>query len=154
LLRGLWATAISESNLNAEAVGDGGDSVGLLQFRSAVWTELGAGELPERLEPAAQGRAAVRYLGRAARPWALVAPMGGLEAWRILWTRGVEMSAPPDLEAWRARYLSDESLARRAWAAPPTVYYLAWIPTFFLWQTPLTLVMGAVFGASTPRRRR
>jgi hypothetical protein len=155
LIRGLWTTAIAESNLNAGAVGDGGDSVGVLQFRSATWAGLGVGSLEDRTNPSVQGSAAVRYLRLAKAPWRLVAPgRAGLASWRALWTIGPEGQAGPPSGEWERRYLAPDSLTVRSWEAPPTVYYLAWIPTILLWQTPISLVLSVIGITSSPKRKR
>jgi hypothetical protein len=157
VVRAVWATGWSESNWSPTAAGDGGDSVGVFQFRSATWADLGVGDLAGRENPFDSGRAFVAYARRGSKPLQLLTPgIAGLRAWRVLWTRGPSMEVPASLVGgWEARYMAEDSLAVRSWRAPPLVYYLAWIPVVLVWQTPVSLVLGGgLFGLYATKGKR
>jgi hypothetical protein len=126
IIRGLWATAASESNFNPSAQGDQGTSVGILQFQRRTWERLGGGDITD---PREQGAAAIAYILEAGPSWGgrLLSPFGRpLLAWRTLWVGGRSYAYPPDSETIE-RLTGENTLGRRAWSAPPWQWFGAWL---------------------------
>lgn len=102
MFRGLSVTARVESDWDPDASGDGGESIGLLQFN-----DVNADLLPWqgwRRSPLWSGYAAVRYIDRTVRgraAWRLLAPdADGLAAWRSLWVQGRVQLTPSGADAF------------------------------------------------------
>jgi hypothetical protein len=102
MVRGLTVTARVESDWNPDASGDGGASIGLLQFN-----DVNADLVPWqgwRTSPLWSGYAAVRYIDRSVQgrdAWRLLAPdADGLAAWRSLWVQGRVQLVPNGADAY------------------------------------------------------
>lgn len=149
LVRGLWASAWSESYMDASAVGDDGESVGVLQFHRRTWERLGGGG--DRTDPGVSGAAAVAYLGAAPRRWwARLWLTGGqesLRAWRAYWVRGPQggLPTPRDGDAG--------PIATEAWRRVPVEYYVAWVARALLLVPPVAALAGTLGLRSRGRRR-
>lgn len=166
LVRGLYATARAESQLTADAVGDEGASVGVLQFHVTTWERLGmparltieGADADARVSPEQQGEAAARYLVDAlrtspARWWRLLVGTTAvsLPAWRSLWLRGPARDIPYSDPDWVVRYVSPRTIAYRSWEAPPVQYRYAWGATVLGLVSPLAFGVLSGFFARWSR---
>lgn len=115
----LLATASQESSYNPEASGDGGRSIGILQFLDDTWTSLDLGDLDRRYDVRWQAWAAGKYVQVALLDgwgwvWRLFLPYFGAGYGRLLWTRGIVGGLEPDFDGMIENWDS-EGNARPAW---------------------------------------
>jgi len=115
----LLATAAQESTYNSEASGDGGRSIGALQFLDSTWTGLDMGDLDRRTSAWWSSWAAAKYIGGAFvdEPgwiWRILFPYFGGGYARLLWVNGVTSGLTRDFSAM-VEYWDSEGAARTAW---------------------------------------
>jgi len=96
----LTMTAAQESGYNRDAAGDGGDSVGMLQFNVKSWPTLTGRPLEDRASPFWSGFYAARYVQLGLLTswgwWKLALPIEGPAVMRWMWTHGISASAADD----------------------------------------------------------
>lgn len=100
----LGVSARQESGWNKDASGDGGNSVGILQFNVKTWPALTGLDLEERKNCFKAGYYAIVFIQDALlHDWMwwvqLRVPVYGIAALRWMWTHGVS-KAPSPAEAW------------------------------------------------------
>lgn len=96
----LGGMASQESAYNSEAIGDVGESIGILQFSKRMWADAtGVTPNPEadpRLSPFGSGYAAAKYvriaLVSSPRWWLLATPVYGFAVLRYMWTCGTSQA--------------------------------------------------------------
>lgn len=133
----LQATAAQESGWNREAAGDGGRSVGMLQFYDATWDGLTGRPADDRLSPFLSGLYAAAYVATALytdRRWLrLGLPWAGFAWGRWLWTHGYAQSST---DATFAEVLAASRAESRAW------------PAWYVWRglllAPMLLLLPAL----------
>lgn len=115
----LLATSAQESTYNNDAVGDGGRSVGALQFYDSTWEGLGMGDLDRRKSAWWSTWAAAKYVGDAFATdigwvWRLAIPYYGAGYGRLLWVNGVSSGLTRSFDQM-VSYWDSEGAARTAW---------------------------------------
>lgn len=117
-LLAIGATASQESTYNRDAAGDGGDSVGMLQYNIATWPDLTGRDLGDRTSPWWSGYYAAAYVQDALlASWAwwpaLMVPVFRIAAFRRMWTNGV--SARTAESVWSEAWTDASSIGERTW---------------------------------------
>ena len=143
----LLTRAAQESGYSAGAAGDGGASVGILQFNVANIDTYGDGTSTWRSSPFRSGLAAAEYVSDAlSASWswwsAIRKPWSGVAAFGHLWTHGLSGYASLDTAAAEAD--------AETWTWPSAKLW-----TLVLVVPATVLLLGIVaFGAYRYRRRR
>lgn len=115
----LLATAAQESTYRADASGDGGRSIGALQFYDSTWVGLGLGDLERRKSVWWSSWGAAAYIADAFVTdtgwiWRLLVPYYAGGYARLLWVNGVNSGLTRSF-AEMMEYWDSEGAARQAW---------------------------------------